>query len=356
MSTFTTDRLKQLVSYAIQGASFNKLLELSNLMGIRVESGELYLNTTDGTNYLSVSDKCVADDMDITVNAELFSKLISKINSETVDMEVVDNTLVITGNGKYTLELIPDENGDLLSFPDKFPDETTEIGTISASDLTVINNAVKVSLSQVAGSVYSSYFFGDVVASTDRAMMSTFNRNVFGTPYLINKSFVDLMCIGATDVTLSKSGDVLVAEANINENCSINICTTISNSAEDFNIDGINKFMALEVNSFCRFKKAQMLELLDRLSLFVSKFDDGAIELHFTDKYIEVSSMASNGIERVDYTESKDTIDLTIKINIDRFRNQLKAYSSDVVDLYYGSDICIKLVDGDLTQVIALIK
>lgn len=356
MSTFTTDRLKQLVSYAIQGASFNKLLELSNLMGIHVESGELYLNTTDGTNYLSVSDKCVADDMDITVNAELFSKLISKINSETVDMEVVDNTLVITGNGKYTLELIPDENGDLLSFPDKFPDETTEIGTISASDLTVINNAVKVSLSQVAGSVYSSYFFGDVVASTDRAMMSTFNRNVFGTPYLINKSFVDLMSIGATDVTLSKSGDVLVAEANISENCSINICTTLPNSAEDFNIEGINKFMALEVNSFCRFKKAQMLELLDRLSLFVSKFDDGAIELHFTDKYIEVSSMASNGIERVDYTESKDTIDLTIKINIDRFRNQLKAYSSDVVDLYYGSDICIKLVDGDLTQVIALIK
>lgn len=356
MSTFTTERLKQLVSYAIQGAGFNKFLELSTMMGIRVESGELYLNTTDGTNYLSVSDRCVADNMDITVNAEVFSKLISKINSETVDMEVVDNTLVITGNGKYTLELVPDENGDLLSFPDKFPDETTEIGTISASDLTVINNAVKVSLSQVAGSVYSSYFFGDVVASTDRAMMSTFNRNVFGTPYLINKSFVDLMCIGATDVTLSKSGDVLVAEANISENCSINICTTLPNSAEDFNIEGINKFMALEVNSFCRFKKAQMLELLDRLSLFVSKFDDGAIELHFTDKYIEVSSMASNGIERVDYTESKDTIDLTIKINIDRFRNQLKAYSSDVVDLYYGSDICIKLVDGDLTQVIALIK
>lgn len=356
MSTFTTERLKQLVSYAIQGAGFNKLLELSNLMGIRVERGELYLNTTDGTNYLSVSDRCVADDMDITVNAEVFSKLISKINSETVDMEVVDNALVITGNGKYTLELIPDENGDLLSFPDKFPDDTTEIGTISASDLIVINNAVKVSLSQVAGSVYSSYFFGDVVASTDRAMMSTFNRNVFGTPYLINKSFVDLMGIGATDVTLSKSGDVLVAEANISENCSINICTTLPNSAEDFNIEGINKFMALEVNSFCRFKKAQMLELLDRLSLFVSKFDDGAIELHFTDKYIEVSSLASNGIERVDYTESKDTIDLTIKINIDRFRNQLKAYSSDVVDLYYGSDICIKLVDGDLTQVIALIK
>lgn len=356
MSTFTTERLKQLVSYAIQGAGFNKLLELSTMMGIRVEDGELYLNTTDGTNYLSVSDRCVADNMDITVNAEVFSKLISKINSETVDMEVVDNTLVITGNGKYTLELIPDESGNLLSFPDKFPDETTEIGKISATDLAVINSAVKVSLSQVAGSAYSSYFFGDRIVSTDRAMMSVFNRTVFDTPYLINKPFVDLMGIGATDVTLSKQGDILVAEANIGEYCSINICTILPNNIEEFNVEGISKFMSLEVNSFCRFKKAQMLELLDRLSLFVSKFDDGAIELHFTDSYIEVSSLASNGIERVDYTESKDTQDITIKINIDRFRNQLKAYSSDVVDLYYGSEVCIKLVDGDLTQIIALIK
>ena len=356
MSTFTTERLKQLVSYAIQGAGFNKLLELSTMMGIRVEDGELYLNTTDGTNYLSVSDRCVADNMDITVNAEVFSKLISKINSETVDMEVVDNTLVITGNGKYTLELIPDESGNLLSFPDKFPDETIEIGKISASDLAVINSAVKVSLSQVAGSAYSSYFFGDRIVSTDRAMMSVFNRTVFDTPYLINKPFVDLMGIGATDVTLSKQGDILVAEATIGEYCSINICTILPNNIEEFNVEGISKFMSLEVNSFCRFKKAQMLELLDRLSLFVSKFDDGAIELHFTDKYIEVSSLASNGIERVDYTESKDTQDIIIKINIDRFRNQLKAYSSDVVDLYYGSEVCIKLVDGDLTQIIALIK
>ena len=90
--------------------------------------------------------------------------------------------------------------------------------------------------------------------------------------------------------------------------------------------------------------------------MFVNKFDDGAIELHFTDNYIEVSSMANNGVERIEYQESKDAQDITIKINIERLRNQLKAYSSDVVDLYYGSEICIKLVDGDMTQVIALIK
>ena len=355
MSTFNTEALKKMVSCAIQGAGFNKLLELSTYMGIRVYDGELCLNTTDGTNYLSVSGKCVADDMNITVNAELFSKLIGKINSDTVDMDIVDNTLVVTGNGKYTLELVPNENGDLLVFPDKFPYETSEIGKLSAIDLTIINSAIKASLSTVAGSVYSSYFFGNIIASTDKAMMSSFNKSVFETPYLINKEFVDLMCASASEVTLSKSGDILVADSET-DGYTISICTTLPNNIEEFNIDGINKFASLEVSSFCRFKKAQMLDLLDRLALFVSKFDDGAITLHFTNNYIEVSSLKSNGIERVDVTESKDAQDISIKINIDRFRTQLKAYGSDIVDLYYGSEICIKLIDKDITQVIALIK
>lgn len=356
MSTFNTERLKQLVSYAIQGAGFNKLLEISTYIGISVSNGVLYLNTTDGTNYVNVKDVCVADDMDIVVDAELFSKLISKINSDTVDMSVSGNTLVIEGNGKYTLEIIPNENGNPLIFPDKFPPLAEKIGQISAQDLLSINTAIKASLSNVAGSIYSSYYFGDIVASTDKAMMSIYNHKVFDKPYILNKEFVDLMCMGGADVVILKSETMLVSEANITENCTISVCTPIQDNANEFKIDAINKFVALEVPSFCRFKKAYMLDLLDRLSLFVSKFDDGAIELHFTDKYVEVSSIASNGIERIDFTESKDTKDITIKINIDRLRNQLKAYSSDIVDLYYGSDICIKLVDRDLTQIIALIK
>ena len=356
MATFNTERLKELTSYAIKGAGFNKLLELSSYMGIKVDKGIIYLNTTDGTNYLSVSDACVADDMDITVDADLFSKLIGKINSDTVDMDIVDNTLVINGKGKYTLELVPDENGNLLSFPNRFPENTEDIGTISAKDLIPISNAVKTSLSQIAGSVYSNYYFGDVIASTDKAMMSIFKRKVFDGAYLFNREFIDIICLSGKDVTISKSNDMLLAESSISEKGCICVCTKIPDNVNEFGIDAVNKFAALEVKSFCRFKKVEMLDLLDRLALFVNKFDDGAIELHFTDKYIEVSSLASSGVESVDYTESKDTQDLTIKINIERLRNQLKAYSSDIVDLYYGNEICIKLVDGDMTQLIALIK
>lgn len=356
MSTFTTESLKKLVSYAIQGAGLNDKIELSKYIGIRISDGVLYLNTTDGENFLSVSDTCVADDMDITLDADTFSKLIGKINSDTVDLERVDNTLVVKGNGKYTLELITDDAGNTLSFPDRFPELSETLGNISAEDLLAINTTIKASLSTVVGSTYSSYYFGSVVASTDRVMMSIFNRSVFDEPYMLNRQFVDLMCLGNSSVVLSKSENTLVSEAQITDSCTISVCTRLTNNTSDFRLDVIQKFNALTTDSFCRFKRADMLSLLDRLSLFVSRFDDGAIELHFTDKYVEVSSLKSNGVERVDYTESKDIQDITIKINIDRFRNQLKAYSSDIVDLYYGSDVCIKLIDGDMTQIIALIK
>ena len=356
MSAFNTERLKQLVGYAIRGAGFNKLLELSSYIGITVQDGMLYLNTTDGTNYLNVSDSCIADDMNIVVDAELFAKLINKINTDTVNMNIVGNTLVITGNGKYTLELIIDEQGNHLSFPDKFPDNVENVGTLSANDLITISTSIKASLSNVAGSVYSSYYFGDIVASTDRCMVSVFNRKPFESAYLLNKEFVDLMTMSGADVRLYTGDNMIGTESKISERGVISVCSKVQDGVSDFNVDGVKKFLALDVGSFCRIRKSDILDLLDRLSLFVSKFDDGAIQLAFTSDGLEVSSMASNGIEKIEFVESKDSVPSTVKINIDRLRNQLKAYSSDMVDLYYGSDVCIKLVDGDMTQISALIK
>ena len=356
MSTFNTERLKQLVGYAIKGAGFNKLLELSSYIGITVLDGVLSLNTTDGTNYLCVSDSCLADNMDIVVDADLFAKLINKINTDTVDMAVGNNSLTITGNGKYTLEIVPDENGEPLHFPNKFPSNAETIGVLSASDLAAINTSIKASLSGVAGSIYSNYYFGDVIASTDRCMMSTFKRKAFDKPYMFNAEFIDLLVMSGADATISKNSDTVVSESSISEKCTISVCTKVNADVSEFNIDGVNKFSALEVKSFCRIRKAELLDLLDRLALFVGKFDECAIQLNFTNDCVEVSSMSRSGVEKIEFVESKDAAPLTIKINLERLRTQLKAYCSDIVDLYYGSDICIKLVDGDVTQIIALLK
>jgi len=188
-------------------------------------------------------------------------------------------------------------------------------------------------------------------------MMGILNRKLFNTPYLFNRNFVDLMALGGTDVNISRSENMLLAECRIGEtDGNISVCTKIPDNISEFNIAGVEKFGALELTSYCKVFRADLLDLLDRLSLFVSRFDDGAIQLNFTKTAIEVSSMTDSGIESVSYIESKDIEPIAIKINIDRLRNQLKSYSSNAVDIYFGNEICIKLVDGDTTQIIALIK
>ena len=215
MATFNTETLKKLVAYSIQGAGLNEKVELSMDMGISVLNNTLYLNTMDGTNYLSVSADCTAEDFDIVVDAETFAKLIGKINSDVVELNVNDKALIIKGNGKYTLELLTDNMGELLSFPDVFPEKAEQLAVINAGDLVTVNSAIKASLSNVVDSVYSSYYFGDMIASTDRYMLSVLEHKVFDTPYLLNKQFVDLMCMTNADVEISKSEDMIVAETSV---------------------------------------------------------------------------------------------------------------------------------------------
>ena len=302
MSKFSTERLKQLVTYAVKGAGFDSNIPESMELGIKVSDSIISFSTTTGETYLRVSDRCTADDMNITVNAEIFSKLISKITSDTVDIELNGKVLEIVGNGKYKLELIPDEEGNIKVFPDKFVKQTELVGTIPAIDVVTINTSIKASLSESVGSIYSQYYVGDVVASTDRIMLSILNKKYFDGAYLFSAEFVDLMLLSCADVSLYKSDNTIVAISNPTETCEIAICTKVPTDTSDYDIESLNKFANLSAPAFCRVKKVDLINLLDRLSLFVNKFDEGAIKLHFTQDCIEVSSMASSGIERIEYT------------------------------------------------------
>ena len=356
MSTFSTEKLKQLVAYAVKGAGFDANITESMQLGIKVADSIISLSTTTGETYLRVSDRCTADDMNITVDAEIFSKLISKITSDTVDIDLKGKVLEVVGNGKYKLELIPDEEGNTKVFPDKFKEQSELIGTIPANDVVTINSSIKASLSENIGSIYSQYYVGDIVASTDRIMLSVLNKKYFDTAYLFSVEFMDLMLLSCADVSIYKSEHTIVAISKPSENCEIAICAPVPDNTSDYDIESLTKFANLSAPAFCRVKKVDLINLLDRLSLFVNKFDEGAIKLHFTQDCIEVSSMASSGIERIEYTECKDIQDKEIKINIKRLNKQIKAYNSDLVDLSYGGDVCIKLVDGDISQIIALMK
>lgn len=361
MATLNTARVRRLLGYSIKGIADEKLYRLTELIGITLtKGGSVEFRTTDGYGYTYVATSIDSgtDEIDVAVDAQLFVSLINKITTDTFDMSVSGNKLVITANGKYEIALEPDENGGILEFPKKpstsWDDDTSEIGSLTEADLRTISQSVKASLSPAKGTLYANYYVGDVVAATDKAMLSVFNKQILDRAVLLDRKFVDMICSCPESVNLYELNGEIVATSGSND--IVLTFYSTPKAVDEYNITAINKMVGLENKAFCRIRKTDLLGLLDRLSLFVGKFDDGAINMKFTDDGIEVSSINTSGVELVEYKESKDIVEQTIKINIDRLATQLKAYTSEAVDLYYGSEICIKLVDGDVTQVIALMR
>jgi hypothetical protein len=111
-----------------------------------------------------------------------------------------------------------------------------------------------------------------------------------------------------------------------------------------------------EFSSMCKFPKSTLLNLLDRLALFVDTYDKNGIYLTFTNDGIRVSSKKSSGVEVIPYSDSKNFTPFTCCIDIEMLRSQIKAQTTDMIELWYGTDNAIKMVDGNVTQIVALLE
>ena len=102
-----SDLLQKMVAKVIQGASNNKMLPITNLIGISFKDKQLKLTTTDGANIFVVKDIIhdVEDDAEFytIVNAEQFSKLVGKTTKEYIELSNEENYLLFKGNGSYKL-------------------------------------------------------------------------------------------------------------------------------------------------------------------------------------------------------------------------------------------------------------
>ena len=356
--TLSTIRLQNAVSRAMKGAGYNKLLPITSMIGIEKNGNSLRFTTTDGNNYLYVTMEVDGDaEFDITVDAETFSKLVSKLTSEEITLDVTNNYLFVRGNGDYKIALQLDDEGSVLTYPNTISNlaidvDGTDAMVIKKTTVDMMLNSLKPSLSQNIGSIYAGYFVGDIIASSDRAMLCTLDDNIFNgatQDLIFSRSFVDLLGLALDDISVDVTDEYMIASSG-----DITICSKLNTNTSEFHIEKIKQLVDIELDSFCRVNKQSMLSTLERLAIFVGKYDDSAINMRFDDSAVEFVSLNNDGVELVNYMESKDVKELEIKIDINRLITQLKAYSSDSVDIYYGDKGLLKLKDGKLTQIIAL--
>lgn len=352
-----TSKLQEMLGKAVKGASNNKLMPITSLIAIKCENNNLTLTTTDSTNYLYITDSLENEDFYVVVSTDTLTKLVSKMTSESITLEVKEKGLEVKGNGTYTIDIPLDEDGSPIKYPDPLGVHTVEMDSqmvkIQLGTIKKILTSIKPSLATTMETpCYTGYYMSDIVVGTNSYNVAGLDVKVFDTPRLISSDMMNLVdLITDEEVTITTAGNKIVFISN-----NVIVYGNVMMEVDDYPIDPIKEFLnATDFTGSCKVAKTQMIQLLDRISLFVGAFDERAINLSFTADGISVSSKASNGVEIIPYVEAINIANFDCSVNIDLLLTQLKAYSNDSVDLHYGKSNALKLVDNDMTFIVALL-
>ena len=352
-----TRLFQTLVSKSMKCASCIADTPITGMMAIEVKDNVLTLTTTNENTYLYVNAPCTNEDFYVVVEVEVFSKLIAKLTSESMSLELVKDTLVVHANGKYTIGLPYDSEGELVKFPDRRDKLNTDDRTttkVNLSTLRLILATAKASLDTTKNyyGCYTGYYLGDKVVATDSYKICMIKTKVFDTPVLVRSEMMDL-------VELLEDEDVEVVKNNDYIMFSTDKCTIFGQVLpflEDFQIDAISELCEQKFNHSCQIEKGSILSLLDRLSLFVTKVDENGILLDFDDMGIRVTSKQDDSTELIHYVSVDIPKNFSCCVDIEKFADQIKSTMADTVELYFGEDNALKIVDGNVIKIIALFE
>lgn len=359
-----TTKLQEMVSKAAKGASCNKLIPKTEVIAISVVDGVLqFITTDDYSNYLYVRDAIESEEFYAVVKVEQFSKLISRMTSETTSLSVVDNVLKISGNGSYSIGLEMDEStGGVMRFPNPLGDiessDATKVGALSGAVVKTILNAIKPSLATTMETpIFTNYFLGDEVMATDTMKIGVLEKKLLEQAVVISSELMDLL-----DIMPDETIDVFLMSDTNRVMFSTPKCVAIGNlvyDPADYPTQSILAYVKKEYPGVCKLPKAQILQMIDRLSLFVGAFDDGNVSFEFTQvDGLKVMSRQSDGVETIEYVESTGSEGFSGMVNLEMLKAQVKAQTGDTVKMFYGDERSLRLVDENtgVMSVIALIK
>ena len=359
--TINTAVFQNMVAKSAKGAGMNNDIGMTQYMAIQLKDNELTLITTDDSNYLYVKeDKVSGDDFYVVVPVDKFSKLVSRTTTENITLEMNESaskeldSLTFKGNGTFHIELPYDEDGELVEFPDPIEsDATSDWSTtqVNLSTIRLILSTAKPSLLVGKKDIpYSGYYMGDRIVATDTFKMCGIDIKIFDEPKLISSNFVDLLeVMTQEDIKVKYNDDTIIF-------CTDNVIVygAVKEGIGDYKISAISALLDESFPSACKIEKSPLLQLLERLSLFVETFDKNGVYLTFTKDGLLVSSKKDSAEELIPYRESENFKDFTCCADIDLLKGQIKAYPSDIIEILYGKESSLKFTVGNTKQVMAL--
>lgn len=354
--TINTSTLQDMVSRAVKGASNNKMIPLTSLMALDLNDHTLRITTTDATNYLEIiQEKIISDEsLYVVIDADKFNKLVSKISSETISLQLAEQGLEVIGNGKYLFDLPLDEEGKPIRFPNyQFEINQGAGSVVKLSTVKLITSVNKASLANTMEiPAFTGYYFGDMVLTTNIHTICHTAIRVFDQKMLLPSELVNLLLVMVDE-------DIRVFQEESRIKFSTNGCVIYGyamDGIDDFKVDQIDGLIKMEFPSMCKLPRHEFIAVLDRLSLFMTQQDKDELIGIFTPDGMRISCKGGTGSELIKYQGSENFKSFTVRLDIELVKSVVASQSGEVLEVWYGSDLALKFVHGQVTQIVALLE
>ena len=124
---------------------------------------------------------------------------------------------------------------------------------------------------------------------------------------------------------------------------------------ETYPVQQIEGLLQTSYNNTIKVNKQELLNVLDRMSLFVSDYDKGGVFLDFEIRGLTLKSQKSNAVEVIQTPETNDRATFNCLVDIEMLKSQIETISTDVVEIQYGQEKSIKILDENCIHIISLL-
>jgi hypothetical protein len=306
------------------------------------------------------------DNFRAAVKASLFIKLVEHITTETIELSIKNNNLIIKGNGTYKIPLIYDDD-KLIELPKIEIQNVTNKFSISGETLRSINtyNSKELQKGTILKPVQNMYYIDEqgAITFTSGACINKFNLSQ-PVALLLNSKLVKLFNLfdseesvnfelGADEITTN----VLQTKVKFYTD-KIQITSVLANDSammKSFPVKAIRSRLDADYAYAITIEKNYLIEAIDRLSLFVSTTKElPYIKFEvYSDKVI-LSDMKGENTEEIVFINTIDNIEgkYSMALDLNDFKITLSNYVGQYVTMKFGNKQAVIIPNGNVYVII----
>lgn len=364
------EKLQEACKNILTAVDNNELSAITETLELVTDGTCLFINVTNREYFAQVRIEMNEEvNLHATVNATLFLKLISQVTTDTVQLDVKDNYLIVKANGTYKLPLIFDGEQLLKLPPINIENVTNEFNIESAILKSILlYNSKELTKGTISKPVQKLYYVDQhgAITFTNGACVNSFTLEQ-PVKLLFNNRLVKLFKLfdgGAVKFTLgydSIAEDIVQTKVRFESN---NIVLTAILSCDDTLLSSVpvNAIRGRATNMYAysvNVNKDLLLQTINRLLLFNSTSGSKEVikpysTFEFGKDQVTIYDVNKENKEVISYNNTLLNCDdpYVAILDLVELKVTLESCSEQYLNLNFGDGSAFVLTRGHVANVI----